>query len=44
LDETYGEAVEELVAKNYPEGFLQGTERDRQKIISWFMRDGLAAR
>jgi hypothetical protein len=44
LNDSYGEAVEELVNRNYPEGLVHlahPSEGDRQKIISWFEREGL---
>jgi hypothetical protein len=41
LDETYGEAVEKLIASIYPEGLVQAAERDRQRVVNWFLREGL---
>jgi hypothetical protein len=44
LDETYAEAVDEILRNAYPEGLIQVAPRgaaDRQKIISWFTREGL---
>jgi hypothetical protein len=44
LDETYSEAVAEIMAATYPEQLLQiapPEEPDRQKIASWFMKEGL---
>jgi hypothetical protein len=44
LDDTYAEAVKELVASNYPEGLLHVAppgEADRQKVVTWFLREGL---
>ncbi|MBC9031679.1 DUF5343 domain-containing protein [Sphingomonas sp. JC676] len=44
LDDTYAEAVEELVSSVYPEGLLHVAppgEGDRQKIVNWFQREGL---
>ncbi|HEY5071995.1 MAG TPA: hypothetical protein VII63_08190 [Caulobacteraceae bacterium] len=44
LDETYSEAVAEIMAATYPEQLLQiapPDEPDRQKIASWFMKEGL---
>ncbi|WP_331373188.1 hypothetical protein [Sinorhizobium chiapasense] len=44
MDDTYGEAAQELVAANYPEGLLHLApveEGDRQKIVNWFLREGL---
>jgi hypothetical protein len=43
-DETYWEAVQELMKAAYPESLLQVAppgDADRQKVISWFVRDGL---
>lgn len=45
-NETYGEAVDELLALVYPEELIQIAPRgsaDRQKIISWFAREGLGS-
>ena len=45
-DDTYGEAVDEILANAYPEGLIQIAPRgaaDRQKIISWFTREGLGS-
>jgi hypothetical protein len=44
LDDSYVEAVDELLAGVYPEGLLQVAPpggADRQKVISWFLREGL---
>lgn len=44
LDETYSDAVREIVAANYPEGLLNVAppgEAERQKVVSWFQREGL---
>ncbi|CAN7557263.1 DUF5343 domain-containing protein [Bosea sp. LjRoot90] len=44
LDESYAGAVEELIAATYPEGLIDVAppgEADRQKIVSWFLREGL---
>jgi hypothetical protein len=42
LDETYPEAVKELVSSAYPEGLLNvAGDLDRSKIVSWFQRAGL---
>lgn len=44
LDESYPGAVEELIAAAYPEGLIAVAppgEGDRQKIVSWFLREGL---
>lgn len=45
-DETYWSAVQELMKAAYPESLLQVAppgEADRQKVISWFERDGLGS-
>lgn len=44
LDESYLEATDEIVSGTYPEGLLHVAppgQADRQKIISWFLREGL---
>lgn len=44
MNDTYGDAVEELISNVYPEGLRQVAPSgvaDRQKAVSWFMRDGL---
>lgn len=44
LDETYSDAVREIVSANYPEGLLNVAppgEAERQKVVSWFQREGL---
>lgn len=44
LDDTYAQAVEEIVRSNYPEGLIDVAplgQADRQKVISWFQREGL---
>jgi hypothetical protein len=44
IDETYPEAVENLVSSNYPEGLRHVAPpgaADRQKVISWFLKEGL---
>lgn len=44
LDETYVEAVDEIIAAIYPEGLLDVAppgEADRQKVVSWFLHEGL---
>jgi len=44
LDESYAEAVEELIASTYPEGLRHIAppgDADRQKVVNWFMREGL---
>lgn len=43
LDDTYSEAVNELVEANYPEGLVHLAppgDAERQKIVSWFQREG----
>src|SRR6266478_6446475 len=42
LDDTYAEAVGELLTSVYPEGLLQvapPADADRQRIVSWFLRE-----
>jgi Family of unknown function (DUF5343) len=44
LDDTYAEAVEELIQTTYPEGLLHVAppgDADRQKVVTWFLREGL---
>src|SRR5260221_4234707 len=44
LDETYIEAVDEIVAAAYPESLLHVAppgEANRQKAVQWFLREGL---
>lgn len=44
LDDTYGEAVEKIIATVYPDSLRQvapPADADRQKVVSWFMREGL---
>lgn len=44
IDDTYSEAVDELVAGAYPEGLrniAQQGELDRQQIVNWFLKAGL---
>lgn len=44
LDDSYLEAVDELIAAAYPESLVHVAppgEADRQKIVSWFLREGL---
>lgn len=44
LDETYAEAVEQLIQDSYPEGLIHIAppgEAERQKVVSWFQREGL---
>ena len=44
LDESYAEAVTQIVEDTYPEGLLHLAppgDADRQKVVSWFLREGL---
>jgi hypothetical protein len=44
LDETYADAVKELVSSIYPEGLLQVAppgDADRSKVVNWFMLEGI---
>jgi len=44
LDETYTDAVDLIVKATYPEGLVHVAppgDADRQKVVSWFMREGL---
>lgn len=44
LDESYAEAVRQIVERTYPEGLLHLAppgDADRQKVVSWFLREGL---
>lgn len=44
LDDSYNEAVKQLIGTVYPEGLIHVAppgEGDRQKIVSWFLREGL---
>lgn len=42
LDDTYAEAVEALLEAIYPESLLHvAADRDRQKVVNWFLREGL---
>ena len=44
LDESYTEAVGEIIRANYPEGLIHVAppgRADRDKVIAWFKRDGL---
>ncbi|GLK83677.1 hypothetical protein GCM10017653_17460 [Ancylobacter defluvii] len=45
-DDTYGEAVDEILRNAYPEGLIGVAPRgyaDRQKVVSWFTREGLGS-
>lgn len=44
LDQTYGEAVDQIVTAIYPEGLLHVAppgDADRQKVVNWFLHEGL---
>ena len=44
LDDSYGDAVAELIQAAYPEGLVHIAppgEAERQKVVSWFQREGL---
>lgn len=44
LDESYAEAVEQIIQSTYPEGLVHVAppgEAERQKVVSWFLREGL---
>lgn len=44
LDDSYAEAVNELIQSNYPEGLIHIAppgDAERQKVVSWFQREGL---
>lgn len=44
LDESYAEAVNDLIRSAYPEGLIHVAppgDADRQKVVSWFQREGL---
>jgi len=44
LDDSYGDAVTELIQATYPEGLVHIAppgEAERQKVVSWFQREGL---
>lgn len=46
LDDSYLEAADSILAAAYPESLLQVAppgEADRQKVISWFQREGLGS-
>lgn len=43
-DDTYADAVSDILSQTYPESLIQIAppgEADRQKVISWFTREGL---
>lgn len=44
LDDSYAEAVMDLVKANYPDGLVHIAppgEAERQKVVSWFQKEGL---
>jgi hypothetical protein len=44
LDDSYADAVSELIDEVYPEGLIHIAppgEAERQKVVSWFQREGL---
>lgn len=44
IEDTYSEAVEQIISDVYPEGLRDlapASSGDRQKAVSWFMREGL---
>lgn len=44
LDDSYADAVTELIGANYPEGLVHiapSGDAERQKVVSWFQREGL---
>jgi len=44
LDDSYGEAVVDLIKATYPEGLVHIAppgEAERQKVVSWFQKEGL---
>lgn len=44
LDESYPEAVEQIIQSTYPEGLIHVAppgDAERQKVVSWFLREGL---
>lgn len=44
LDQSYAEAVNQILAATYPEGLLHVAppgEADRQKVVNWFLHEGL---
>lgn len=44
LDDSYAEAVEQIIQSTYPEGLVHVAppgEAERQKVVSWFLREGL---
>ncbi|MHA6641766.1 hypothetical protein [Mesorhizobium sp. A623] len=43
LDESYTDAVGQIIQSTYPEGLIQVAppgEAERQKVVSWFLREG----
>lgn len=44
LDDSYADAVDQLIQDTYPESLIQVAppgEAERQKVVSWFQREGL---
>ncbi|HEY0292962.1 MAG TPA: hypothetical protein VGC51_11640 [Hansschlegelia sp.] len=44
LDDSYSEAVEQIIQSIYPEGLVHVAppgDAERQKVVSWFLREGL---
>jgi hypothetical protein len=44
LDDSYAEAVGQIIQSTYPEGLVHLAppgEAERQKVVSWFLREGL---
>ena len=44
LDDSYADAVGEIIQSTYPEGLVHLAppgEAERQKVVSWFLREGL---
>lgn len=44
LDESYAEAVSQIIQSTYPESLVHVAppgEAERQKVVSWFLREGL---
>ena len=45
-EETYGEAIDEILRNVYPEELIEIAPRgfaDRQKVVTWFTREGLGS-
>lgn len=44
LEDSYAEAVDQIIQSTYPEGLVHVAppgEAERQKVVSWFLREGL---